>query len=594
MPSIKSRLFSTWIYLGAVLVAPLLAPLPADAENDLYARQLASVTAGARSADQQLVAAHAEEEYLRKRQELLRRLEPTNTLSGALGGVAVRTGLTLLIPGGYLPITGGVLAAYAIKSFLDRETARLLLETGRADPELFGQIVESNPGVARAGLAATALRRSSLFSAADNGSGVLLAHGYDVAAHLAGLDFAGDPFWTDILGGAPDDLDAALALVDRDNYVEAVETVGEFRKDLHDRAGQVEDVNRQILRRIPNAAGFPPPDTQAAPPVSDLRREAEELARHMIELDSSGRAVVRMLATTGVLDSEDAGRLQSGLDTIVGVGTTWAGFAAGNPMVAVAGAANTVTGLTGLFSDTEPDVGLALVAELLEGVREQQELILKDLFEARREIARTHLAVLDGRQEVLGALGEVNERLAAQIASGFVSLGDSIREVRWEIGQLAGLLGDYSQLRGSFAGCANFLDSRGRLYPEFQERREPYFALEERERRFGRFASWVSLDQHYRTFAGQWAECMTAMQDVFSTEGARRIHPIFWLAAYPSAGGGTMLGTYVNPGVTPLVRFVNRHYPLEHGRGRRRTFCALLNSPGSYEDIDFRGYETRC
>ena len=169
MPSIKSRLFSTWIYLGAVLVAPLLAPLPADAENDLYARQLASVTAGARSADQQLVAAHAEEEYLRKRQELLRRLEPTNTLSGALGGVAVRTGLTLLIPGGYLPITGGVLAAYAIKSFLDRETARLLLETGRADPELFGQIVESNPGVARAGLAATALRRSSLFSAADNG-----------------------------------------------------------------------------------------------------------------------------------------------------------------------------------------------------------------------------------------------------------------------------------------------------------------------------------------------------------------------------------------------------------------------------------------
>ena len=578
-------------FLSVTLVGMVLVPSPAVGENDLYARQLASATASARTSEEQVAGARAGHEYARKRRELLQQL---NTLSGAFGGVALRSGLALVAPG-YLPLTAGVLATYAIKSFLDRETARLLMETGRTDRELHREIRNSVPGPPRAQWVARALRDSSFFGA-ETESGVLLAHGYDVAAHLTGADFE-DPFWEGIFAMSPEELEVALALGDRENYVEAVETIGEFRSQVYERASEVDAIHRGIMGRDPSsvdASVTPQADLQ----LRDLRREAEDLVDQVSQLDSSGRAVIRMLATTGVLDSEESRRLQSGLDTVVGVGSAWAGLTMGNPMLVVGGAANAITGVTGLFSDGEPSGEAALLTELLEGQQallEGQELLLRGQSEMRREIAKTHLAVLDSQEDVLTALQDLHVQLTERIGSGFTRLGEAIREIRLESGQLAVLTREYSQLHGFLAGCANFLDSRRAQHGEFfRVRREFYSALQPWAGRFGQFTSWRVLDEHYRAFAGQWTECMTAMQDVFSTEASRRIHPVFRLAAYPAADGGTMMSSYVDPGATPLVRFVDRHYSLGYGVGGVGTVCALLNSPGSYRNIDFRAYSSEC
>ena len=65
------------------------------------------------------------------------------------------------------------------------------------------------------------------------------------------------------------------------------------------------------------------------------------------------------------------------------------------------------------------------------------------------------------------------------------------------------------------------------------------------------------------------------------------------MSTYSDDDGVGFLSSYVEPGFEPLARILSRHYPLladgETGGGLR-TFCALLNSPLTYDGIDHRGY----
>ena len=61
------------------------------------------------------------------------------------------------------------------------------------------------------------------------------------------------------------------------------------------------------------------------------------------------------------------------------------------------------------------------------------------------------------------------------------------------------------------------------------------------------------------------------------------------MSTYPSDDGRGFLTAYLKPGFEPLIHLLARHYPLEDERGIK-TFCALLNSPLSYDEIDYRGY----
>lgn len=607
-----------------VVVGSLLVTSPPAAANDLHTRQLAGAAVENPSLDQQSFASRAANEYRRKSEDHRQRLSALNTMTGAFGGLAVGLGGSALGlgTGGGAFVVGAtaIVTGYAIRSFLDAGTRQFLLETRREDPALFSDFMESPPGAGRAELAAQALRASWLMQQVP-GSGPLVQHGYDVASHLMEADLG--PF-SDIARMTPEELDRELESFDRDNYVEAVEQVHGLRSDLKDLAEDADAVNQKILEQVrdaqsehddgtsreeefdgsrsPAIVGQPATQlvrswatggqrTDAEEEEGDaarrLREDAERLLASTYRFGTASEAVTRALATTGILDPADASRVQSGLGAVVGVSTMVAQMSL-SPILAVAGAANAVTSVVGLFADPKPSAEMVLLGELLAG----QQRLLQGQLDIRQDIAKAHVAVLEGQAAVLDALHELDGRMSTR----FRTLGEAIDEVQWELGQVARLIGDYSVLRQQLNSCATFIDTREQQYPdEFRVRPSIYRALETSRLPVGTFATWRSLQHHYEGFDARWSHCMAAMETLFSTETRREIHAALLLAPYPSdVGGGTMLTQYVKPGVVPLVRFLNRHYPLRGGAAATGTFCALLNAPLSYEGIVFRGYGRQC
>ena len=607
----------------ALLLVGLLLPLPSAAvANDVINRQLAAAAVENPSIGQQSAASRAANDYRRKSAAHRRQLRALNALSGAFGGLTVgwggaSLGLTATSAGALVVGAGAIVTGYAVRSFLDASTRRFLLETRRENPVVFDALMESAPGAVPAELVAQALQSSWLMAQGPE-SGALVQHGYDVASHLMRTDLGQ---FSGIARMTADELSRELESFDRENYVEAVGRVHDLRTDLKDLAEDADAVNQQILDQVRDAQseqddGTPPDeefDGSRSPAIVDqpatrqvwswiageeraeaesdsdrqLRDDAQRLLVRTQNFAVASEAMAGALVATGVLNPADASRVQNGLGAVVGVATTVAQMNL-NPVLAVAGAANAITTVARLFADPEPRAEMALLGELLAG----QQRLLQGQLDIRRDIAEAHSAVLEGQVAVLEALHELDGRMAAR----FQTLGEAIDEVQWELGQLAYLIGEYSVLRQQLNSCATFIDTREQQYSdEFRPGRRGYRAVETSQLPVGTFATWQALQLHFENFGARWSHCMGAMETLFSTETRREIHAALLLAPYPSSNsGGTMLTRYVNPGVVPLVDFVNRHYPLRGGEAATGTFCALLNAPLSYEGIDFRGYGRRC
>ena len=301
----------------------------------------------------------------------------------------------------------------------------------------------------------------------------------------------------------------------------------------------------------------------------NVQEETQDLLSTARDVQAGTQAVANILQRTGVMDvAADVDNMVASAATLVG------NVHAGNILGVVVGVSDLVTGVSNLFGGGEPSDGMTTaLRDILEGQTE----IRRELLEARREIK-------EGVDSILIRVGEFEERMIL----AFEEIGVSIQGVQWELGALRSMLRDYSALGVSLTACEDFTNRRS-LY-DFVSERSGGYVPEVVILDTGKFRTWDSLAQHYQSNDDVFQECFSAMRLLFSSS---RVHRAFLMSTYPDDDGAGFLSSYIRPSFEPLVRILNRHYPLltdEATDSGMRTFCALLNSPLAYDDVDHRGY----
>ena len=286
--------------------------------------------------------------------------------------------------------------------------------------------------------------------------------------------------------------------------------------------------------------------------------------RELQDVRSITSSVTSILATTSILDSEDAQAANDVANTAVSAAMAFVSCSAREAVTCLQGVSEVVSGLSSLFGgDSGPSASDQLLEgqrRLLEGQRilmEGQRALLEGQLAARQELRAAHQDVLKNRIALLEATDAIDRRMAA----GFEDLQRALGVQLWEIGQLVDVMREFSEFGIEVENCQSFLDVR-REYDSFEERLA--YVPETLDRGFsvGEFSTWRDLQAHFRTYRSRWMACLNTVGNVFSSRQIRRdLHSVFRFSIYRGrTSGGTFLTDYVNPGFAPLIRFLSRHY----------------------------------
>ena len=312
-----------------------------------------------------------------------------------------------------------------------------------------------------------------------------------------------------------------------------------------------------------------------------IQERVAEVAGAAQDYRSLAQSTVSILATTGVVEADDANAAMDVANLAGGAVVAGIGLYTGNPVAIMAGISGLVSSAARLFGGASD--GPTVHEQLLEGQRrllEGQRQIVAGLREVHQEVVQSRVALLNSVSV-----------LDRRVMSRFADLSGSIGRLRSEIGQVAGMTDRFSEVRDRLYACQDFLNRRNdRAYGGF-ERFEP-FPREVLGFAVGEFTTWRGLVAHYRANEEDWQRCWTGMRRLFARrQVSDQVHDIFLLAASPSADGGTLLTSYVGPGLEPMMRFMVRHYQVAPGTGgEMATFCALLNPTLGYEGLGSRGH----
>ena len=309
--------------------------------------------------------------------------------------------------------------------------------------------------------------------------------------------------------------------------------------------------------------------------VQETTQEILGVAR---DVQNSANAVANILQTTDVMSSEEASDVMNAAQ-VVGSAAL---LAASIPSLNVPGILVGISGMLGTLSggsETSPDP--QEMARL--GVISDRQL---EMLDRQNRILQGQHEIANGQKRLLNEVVDFERRMLSQ----FEEVSDSFVDVHWEISGIRELLREEAFLGVNLAHCENFVHRRGDYGLVSNRSRE--YVPEEVHFATGTWRNWGEIAAHYESNRAEWNGCFfQAMRQLFS---ALTIHREHLMSTYSSDTGQGFITSYINPGFKPLVRLLARHYPLVAGdansRERMRTFCSLLNSPFTYEGIDFRGY----
>ena len=315
------------------------------------------------------------------------------------------------------------------------------------------------------------------------------------------------------------------------------------------------------------------------------RLKVQETAQNVLsttrDVQDGTHAVANILLQTGVLDPEDAKDAREIVDKASGLVSVGASIVTGNVL-------GVLTGVSSLLGGGGPAPNPQVMAALDEISERQREMLQR-----QKQLLEGQQKILQGQQDILEKVKDFERQLTAfegNMIAGFDEIRHSITEVQWEIAQLGQTFRAYSYLGVNLDNCEDFTKRRTRY--RFVSDRDREYVPEIVTFMTGDWRDWDGLRSHYEANRKEWKICFwDVMRTLFS---ASRIHQAFLMSTYTSDEGQGLLSNYVNPGFKPLVRLLARRYPLEaestKPEERMRTFCSLLNSPLTYDGIDYRGY----